>query len=73
MIENKMAYYAMHTNYDVLGMADLAADKLMLGKSEVLEETSSTTSSSASSATYIFFTSFCRLPANNPTLSQESA
>lgn len=39
MIENKMAYYAMHTNYDVLGMADLAADKLVLGKSEVLEET----------------------------------
>lgn len=39
MIENKMAYYAMHTNYDVLGMADLAADKLMLAESEVLEET----------------------------------
>lgn len=30
MIENKMNYFAMHTNFDVAVMADLAADRLQL-------------------------------------------
>ena len=28
LIQNDMVYYAMHTNFDVMGMADLAADYL---------------------------------------------
>lgn len=39
MIQNDISYYAMHTNYDVLGMADLAEQKLHLLDTEVLEET----------------------------------
>ncbi len=39
MIENKMAYYAMHTNYDVVRMAQLSADYLKLKEQEVLEVT----------------------------------
>ena len=38
MIRNDLSYYAMHTNYDVLGMADLAAGMLDLTETEVLEE-----------------------------------
>ena len=30
LIENRISYYAMHTNFDVLGMADLSADYLEL-------------------------------------------
>ena len=30
LIRNRIQYYAMHTNYDVLGMAELSADYLKL-------------------------------------------
>lgn len=39
MIQNDMSYYAMHTNYDVLGMAALAGEKFGLIGTEVLDET----------------------------------
>lgn len=39
LIENRISYYAMHTNFDVLGMADLSADYLELVKREILEVT----------------------------------
>ena len=38
LIRGGISYYAMHTNYDVLGMADLAAGMLELTETEVLEE-----------------------------------
>lgn len=38
LIQNDIAYYAMHTNYDVMGMAELAADMLDLKDRRVLEE-----------------------------------
>ena len=37
LIRNEIVYYAMHTNYDVLGMAKLAGDILELEEQEVLE------------------------------------
>lgn len=40
MIQNDLAYYAMHTNYDVKGMAQLAGDYLAMEDQEVLEVTS---------------------------------
>ena len=40
LIQNDMVYYAMHTNFDVMGMADLAADYLGLSDTKVLEITS---------------------------------
>lgn len=39
LIQNDISYYAMHTNYDVLGMSALAGDKLNLKNAEVLEVT----------------------------------
>lgn len=39
LIENHICYYAMHTNFDVLGMAELSADLLKLTKRQVLEVT----------------------------------
>lgn len=39
LIQNDISYYAMHTNYDVRGMAELASDKLMLKDAEILEVT----------------------------------
>ena len=39
LLQNDISYYAMHTNYDVLGMAYLATGILGLQNSEVLEET----------------------------------
>ena len=39
---NNISYYAMHTNYDVLGMADLSADYLKLEEREVLSVTEET-------------------------------
>lgn len=39
LIQNDMVYYAMHTNFDVMGMADLAADYLELSDTEILEVT----------------------------------
>ena len=39
LIQNGITYYAMHTNYDVLGMADLSADYLNLQNTEVLSVT----------------------------------
>lgn len=39
MIQADMAYYAMHTNFDVKGMAQLAAEKMQLKECEVLEVT----------------------------------
>lgn len=40
LIQNDISYYAMHTNYDVMGMADLAGEILRLESPEVLEVTS---------------------------------
>jgi len=39
LIRNDISYYAMHTNFDVMGMADAAADELSLQDSEVLNVT----------------------------------
>lgn len=39
MLQHDMCYYAMHTNFDVMGMADAAADMLQLHFPEVLEVT----------------------------------
>ena len=39
LIQNDMAYYAMHTNYDVKGMAQLAGEYLEMEEQEVLEVT----------------------------------
>lgn len=39
MIRNHICYYAMHTNFDILGMADLSADYLELTERDVLEVT----------------------------------
>ncbi|HIZ66404.1 MAG TPA: Nif3-like dinuclear metal center hexameric protein [Candidatus Blautia pullicola] len=39
LIENKISSYAMHTNFDVLGMADLSGDLLGLTNRQVLEVT----------------------------------
>lgn len=39
LIKNDICYYAMHTNFDVMGMADAAADAMGLQNSEVLEVT----------------------------------
>ena len=41
LIQEDLSYYAMHTNYDVARMADLASDILGLKDKEVLEETES--------------------------------
>lgn len=38
LIRNGISYYAMHTNYDVLGMAELASGMLGLTEETVLEE-----------------------------------
>ncbi len=37
LLENKMTAYAMHTNYDILRMADLVADRMALQDLSVLE------------------------------------
>ena len=42
LIRNDIQYYAMHTNYDVLGMADMSADYLDLTDREVLSVTAET-------------------------------
>lgn len=39
LIQNDIPYYAMHTNFDVKGMADLSAAMLGLEKTEVLDVT----------------------------------
>ena len=39
MIQNDISYYAMHTNFDVKGMADLAARRMQLEQAEPLEVT----------------------------------
>ena len=39
LIKNDISYYAMHTNFDILGMAELSADYLKLTDREVLEVT----------------------------------
>lgn len=39
MIQHDISYYAMHTNFDILGMADLSADLLELKDQKVLEVT----------------------------------
>lgn len=38
LIQNHIVYYAMHTNFDVAVMADLAADYLKLENQEILEK-----------------------------------
>ena len=39
LIRNDIVYFVMHTNFDVMGMADAVADELELKKCEVLEVT----------------------------------
>ncbi|MCH5281364.1 MAG: Nif3-like dinuclear metal center hexameric protein [Lachnospiraceae bacterium] len=39
LLQEDMCYIAMHTNFDVMGMADAAADELKLGQRKVLEVT----------------------------------
>lgn len=39
LIGSHISYYAMHTNFDILGMADMSADLLALSEREVLEVT----------------------------------
>lgn len=39
MIQADVCYYAMHTNFDVMGMADAAADRVDLKERKVLEVT----------------------------------
>lgn len=39
LLQNDISYYAMHTNFDVMGMADAAADELRLKDRQVLEIT----------------------------------
>lgn len=39
LIQNDICYYAMHTNFDVMGMADAVADKLELLNCQVLDVT----------------------------------
>lgn len=39
LIRNDLCYYAMHTNYDVLGMAELSENILEIRDAEVLDET----------------------------------
>lgn len=39
LLQNDISYYAAHTNYDVARMADLAAERLGIRQSEVLEVT----------------------------------
>lgn len=39
LLQNDISYYAMHTNYDVKRMADLACEKLAFGQTQVLEAT----------------------------------
>ena len=39
LISNDINYYAMHTNFDVMGMADAVADEFKLRKREVLDIT----------------------------------
>ena len=39
LIHNDISYYAMHTNYDVLGMADLSAEYTKMHDAEVLSVT----------------------------------
>ena len=38
LIENRINCYCMHTNYDCMGMADAAADRMGLSDTEVLSE-----------------------------------
>lgn len=39
LIQSDICYYAMHTNFDVMGMADAAADEIKLQNSQVLNVT----------------------------------
>ncbi len=39
LIKHDISYYAMHTNFDVMGMADAVADEMQLMKREVLDIT----------------------------------
>ena len=41
LLQHDISYYAMHTNYDVLGMAGLSGEMLGLNEMEVLEVTDS--------------------------------
>ena len=42
LIRSDISYYAMHTNYDVLGMAELSGQILGLTDTEVLDVTMNT-------------------------------
>ena len=42
LIRHNISYFAMHTNYDVMGMAELSADYLKLKERQVLSVTAET-------------------------------
>ena len=42
LLQSDIACYAMHTNFDVMGMAELSAEKLQLSEVSVLEQTAQT-------------------------------
>ena len=39
LLQNDISYYSMHTNFDVMGMADAAADEMRLKERQVLDIT----------------------------------
>lgn len=39
LLQSDISYYAMHTNFDIMGMADAAADEISLQKRRVLDVT----------------------------------
>lgn len=61
MIENGICCYCMHTNFDVMGMADAAADELGLLQSEVLMVTYEDDISKEGIGRYGFLKDICPL------------
>ena len=61
MIQNKICCYCMHTNFDVMGMADAAADELGLLQSEVLMVTYEDDISKEGIGRYGFLKDICSL------------
>ncbi|MBQ7765978.1 MAG: Nif3-like dinuclear metal center hexameric protein [Lachnospiraceae bacterium] len=61
MIENHICCYCMHTNFDVMGMADAAADELGLLQSEVLMVTYEDDISKEGIGRYGFLKDICSL------------
>lgn len=61
MIQNNICCYCMHTNFDVMGMADAAADELGLLQSEVLMVTYEDDISKEGIGRYGFLKDICSL------------